>query len=345
MSNGREVALFIQSVDDFEKIDLQQYESEGKNDFTFYYDYLFKESMKMTEFDSPDCIYYGAEFCENALPDPEDFLKVARECKKRNLRFAAVTPPSSDSGVEKVKHIVEKLNSEKLFFEVVVNDLGVLKMLSETEGDFVLSIGRVMDKRPHDARLSRSEYRSYLSEDGKNLTGEPGILSSHSLEKLRRMNIQGIELDEPVHDFPMQKAEGKGSLGKSDHIKTTLHLPCGFLTTGRLCPFKQSDSIAVNDFPDNGKRNPENSIRKASNKRKREHEWRPDSTGCRRLCREINQMLTRPAHYSAQDTEGWRISNTALFRKGNTLFYPIEELSDERLEGYDRIVLHLRLSA
>lgn len=93
---------------------------------------------KFKEFDR---LYFGSDTCEELLPS----IQLLRQLKdKHNISITLVTPPVTDKGIERIKNLVEENEKERVFDEVVVNDIGALDFLSKQETSLTFIAGRLL---------------------------------------------------------------------------------------------------------------------------------------------------------------------------------------------------------
>jgi len=75
-------------------------------------------------------VRFGPEFCDMKLPDPKTLRLAYKMADDGGKEFAYVTPPASNPTLEKIKRSLSLLD-ELGSVEVIVNDLGVLRILRE----------------------------------------------------------------------------------------------------------------------------------------------------------------------------------------------------------------------
>ena len=79
-------------------------------------------------------LYFGNEFCQNLLPSEAAVEKALSEIKDRGLDFTLVTPYVTDSGLSRIQRLLALVSRSLESYEVVVNDLGVLRWINREFG-------------------------------------------------------------------------------------------------------------------------------------------------------------------------------------------------------------------
>lgn len=147
-----------------------------------------------------DAVYLGGEFCENRMPAPVDYKKLAALFPGR---VVTVTSILSERGLGRAADLLKKHLGEQKEFEMVVNDWGLLRLLRDKyRGKARPVLGRLIIWEI--ARMDKAFLNSFCREYG----------------------IKSVEADcEPVLK---QLAGFKGSIN--------YHAPYRFRSTSRYCP-------------------------------------------------------------------------------------------------------------
>ena len=178
-------------------------------------------------------VYFGAEFCQTLLPSLAAVTEAARAARASGAGFSLVTPPLNDVGVAAVGALLDalaQLNDETAGgrFEVVANDWAVLRLLARTPGRFVPVLGRLLARMLRDPRLPPLETTGVAPAAA--LAARQGQVTSPPFLKLiRSMGVERVELDNVQQGIAIDFE----ALG----LRPSLHLPFGFVTSGRICPF------------------------------------------------------------------------------------------------------------
>jgi len=256
-------------------------------------------------------VYWGAEFCQNLIPDIEDTWQVLRFAKKNNLGFTFVTPFVTEHGLERLKKIFEWLGKQKIKTEIVVNDWGILELLhTRYKGVFDIALGRLLARQHRDPLIKHilEKQRAFAvkSKDGKisivvhlpppkiyqsgvrrsyiNSSTLQGFLARFGAGRIELNNIiQGLELD-------------------GIRFHKSLYTPFVNISTTRFCPME-------NKFQ---------KIRRIN--------------ACFRECQRYYDILRN------------KTFPKVIYKRGNTIFYknPVN-LRSVKQSGIDRIVFQPEL--
>lgn len=185
-------------------------------------------------------LYFGTEFCQRLIPSSYQLKKALEFCRVKNIEFSLVTPLVTNEGLARLKplfKIISELDGEK---EVVVNDWGLLRFLTNNYSFFGLVLGRLLNKQKRDPRIKQfwpkwpQEAKKYF----KLALGES--LFTASLSKSFKLNR--IELDNLLQGIERQNFQ----------LKASLYYPFVYLSTTRYCltamafsqePFKRKTSF------------------------------------------------------------------------------------------------------
>jgi len=159
-------------------------------------------------------MYFGEEFCERAIPSFQDVQKGSEVALNYGLEFTLVTPYVTERGLGRLRKIFSGLLELGRQCEVIINDWGVLHLLSREYPDFIPVIGRQLNKAWRDPRCKNSAIplTSLESEVMKNI--------------LKEKQANRIELDIPP--------QGLENLAIEDY-ELSLYFPYSIITSGRMC--------------------------------------------------------------------------------------------------------------
>jgi len=260
-------------------------------------------------------IYFGNEFCQRMIPSRRDLQQALRFTRKKGLDLSFVTPYVTNQGLRKLKNLFDLLSSTGLSGEVIVNDWGVLNLLSRNYPGLSPVLGRLLTKQKRGPRLER-----LLKRDGRpRLIRDPHSPKTNYLVFQKRLpldldyyykgsnaasvglihnyliehGVNRIELDNTVQGLSLQLPQGE--------ISASLYLPYIYIATTFFCPSAGCDQ-----------------------KKKSLLKIRP----CTKQCQ---KYIFKLRHKSIPKT---------LFLKGNTVFYKHSRLPRRRLEeiGINRLV-------
>ena len=191
-------------------------------------------------------IYFGAEFCQNLIPSITDLKSALTFAKKRNLYFTLMTPFVTGKGLVRLEGIFKFLKLKLPGCEVVVNDWGVLEVLSKRYKNFKPSLGRLLTRQNRDPAMARVLEKQppygVKTKDGRirivaHIPPGPryqeGIRASYvnapSVQKfLSRFKIKRLELNNLVQGVNLAGIE----------FKVSLYTPFVNISTTRFCPME-----------------------------------------------------------------------------------------------------------
>lgn len=116
-------------------------------------------------------LYYGNEFCERLIPQPNDLKQVLSYVKKHKLDFSLVTPYITNYGLKRLKPLFKLLKDSSTACEVIINDFGVLNLINHKYPNLTPVLGRLLTKQkrcPRLTKLLKRETRPRLIKDPKN---------------------------------------------------------------------------------------------------------------------------------------------------------------------------------
>ena len=191
-------------------------------------------------------IYYGAEFCQNKIPEPDILKKVYSAAKRYNKEFTLLTPYVTTQGLAKLEPLLRYLDEQNNRTEVVFNDWGVLKLIRERRRNIQPVLGRLLtkqrrDPRAHDILLNKQVARKLFDHKTKETfivfpKKIPPSLYEHFKASIINVSvfhdfllangIRRLEIDNLVWDI---KIEVPPSIGIS------IYLPYNYVSTTRLC--------------------------------------------------------------------------------------------------------------
>ncbi len=159
-------------------------------------------------------LYFGAEFCEHALPAAAEAEALCGLARARGLEAVLLTPVATDRGLAAVGGLLEALAGRGLRPAVVFNDWGVLGLLRERFPGHPRRAGRLLNRGLRDPRAREA------AGGGPDRAGRLRRL-------LRRQGAVAVETDPDIQGGYL----GDGSEG----MERVLHLPFAFAASGRNC--------------------------------------------------------------------------------------------------------------
>lgn len=172
-------------------------------------------------------VYIGDEFCPHRMPRPAELEALLDYARETGKGVTLLTPPLTDSGIDKCARLLDRLHERFPSAEVVANDWGVLLFLCEKYPEFSLAAGRLLDKGFKDPRVPDPDTFSSHSEEMAAVLNTSSYDSPIIREKLIELGVVRVERDMfPYRESPPEPAPGLG---------TSIYFPFGYVTTGRVC--------------------------------------------------------------------------------------------------------------
>lgn len=300
------VAIKIGNIGDLRKAELQLNDREVFDDYDQVVLNSHREFFNCFTPNDIDRIYFGPEFCQNMIPNIQDINLAVEYAKRRGFKVTLVTPTVTDIGIAKISELFERADEIYYVDEVVFNDWGVFRMLSEKYPDIHYICGRLLDKTQRDPRINKGSYTDFFTGEGLLYLQSPSLTARSYQEVLTNNKISRVEID----TYPQGIALNKESL---QNINLSLWYPFGYVTTGRSCIINMMDKNESQKF----------SL----------------EPGCQRKCRDYTRLLyKREGSYSSELSSGAYDVN--IFGKGNTVFYICKDL-DGILKGNKDIINRL----
>lgn len=184
--------------------------------------------------DQPDSIpagnwsrfYYGSEFCSWTFPDTARTETAISAARDSACSFSLVTPVVSEPFIPRLRTILEQLLPQlQEDDEVVVSDLGTLRLLDEIGTDVNRVVGRALSGQKRGPRIL-------------DLTLKPAEIDyfkrgnwyqNEAISFLQEHKVSRVELDNLL----------QGIAPLPERLSGTLHLPWAMVTSSRNCPFRE----------------------------------------------------------------------------------------------------------
>lgn len=174
-----------------------------------------------------DRVVYGNEFCEHLIPPLEQLEAVIERAAAERIPLTLVTPYVSDSGIAKLRPLLESATRAPSDIEVVFNDWGVLGLLKRDFPRLIPVQGRLMNKSLRDPRIMGA-YRNDSGHEATLVTLRRSNLDSASYTNfLAKLGVRRVELD----NLPQGVDCGFTSQG----LHASAYVPFGFISTSRIC--------------------------------------------------------------------------------------------------------------
>lgn len=192
-------------------------------------------------------IYWGAEFCQNLIPSLADTEKALRFTRQNNLGFSLVTPFVTECGLKRLKEILKWLKQKRAKTEIIVNDWGILELLStEFKGVFELGLGRLLVRQSRDPAMKRVlEKQPLFAVKGKD--GRISIIVHRPPAKIYQKGIKASYVNSPLlqsllSGFGIERVELNNLIQGLNlaeiRLKKSLYTPYVNISTTRFCPME-----------------------------------------------------------------------------------------------------------
>jgi hypothetical protein len=216
----------------------------------------FADNRKPSTKNRFDRIYYGAEFCENKIPDLNTLKRVYSSAKKFKKRFTPsensltgftlLTPYVTTFGLKRLEPLFGYLDSQNSNIEVVVNDWGVLKLIRDNYKNLQPVLGRLLTKQRRDPRakdilLNRQKAKRVIDEKSKKTfilipKKVPTSLYEHFKGSVINTPIfQRFLLDNGIRRVEIDNLVWDMKIELPKEIGVSIYLPYAYVTTTRLC--------------------------------------------------------------------------------------------------------------
>ena len=193
-------------------------------------------------------IYFGAEFCQNLIPDLKDIGKILTFAVKNKVKFSLITPLVTDNGLRKLNEAFSYLKKNNVECEIIVNDWGVLECLhAEFNKYFKLALGRLLVRQQRDPsmKIVLEKQPPYATRDEK--TGKISIVIHKPPGELyqkgmRASYVNSSLLQDFLSKFGIERLELnnviQGLYLEGIRFKKSIYTPYVNISTTRFCPME-----------------------------------------------------------------------------------------------------------
>ena len=298
-----EVAYKINDVDhlfEFRKrVDSDSFPHEIKDINAEFIDSINEKPITM--------VYFGSEFCQNAMPQERDIDSVINWCNTKGIKLCIYFPPLNDDGISRANSILSIIDGTDV--EISVNEIGILELIKEKGYKIVTSLGRTFDKTYRDARFNRYDLDVYCNSEGKRFFQNMPYTSSYYQKFMDSYSVSGVEIDYPLHGKIVTEQKDFGIVS---------YFPYGVFSTGRTCLF--GHFYADRD----GKT--------------------PYINQCSQYCKKAFIKYIRMQSSIKMDNSGRRIRELNMYKSGNVLYYAVDTgCNNEFYNQLKRLVINYKL--
>lgn len=168
-------------------------------------------------------VYFGQEFCSRLIPSVQQLVGAYSQVKKENLKFTFVTPYLTEQGLERLEILLQELSNLEQAAEVVVNDWGVMYLLTNKFPQLNPIAGRLLGKGWRDPRMPQNPDQG--AHDA--IFRSCAFFNPFMRTLLDSMSVSRVEIDNPLQDFD----PGMARWG----YNVSLYVPYGCISSGRIC--------------------------------------------------------------------------------------------------------------
>ncbi len=184
-------------------------------------------------------LYFGQEFCQHLIPDPEEVLQAYYQARQLGWQFTYTTGACTDEALARQMRNLAALAEQDDEIEVVVNDWGVLHLLRRHFPSLIPVQGRLLHKQ---MRLSR--FTTYKSPPPVNMNGlatPEEDIRRYQLAAVRDTSLADPEYRQDLRDLGFVRVDvdmapqGLNFPAQPDGLGTSAYYPWGYAAGGRNC--------------------------------------------------------------------------------------------------------------
>lgn len=179
-------------------------------------------------------IYYGSETCDFLIPSNSDIDALQKIHEKQKIGFTIVTPYLTQQNFSSVERLFKFLAVHSPCAEIVVNDWGVLNLITERYPKFCVIWGRILNRQMRGlffadekiADVQLVENLKGLKKDDRSYFKASILQNSYATQLLKSMHIKRIGLDNVKQGLLLDMARD---------IKIDLYYPYCYITSSPHC--------------------------------------------------------------------------------------------------------------
>lgn len=171
-------------------------------------------------------LYFGAEFCEDRLPDFEEAEEFCLLARDHGLEPTLLTPLVTPEGLRTAGRLLARLTANDWKPAVVFNDWGILGLLRDRHASLPRRAGRLMNRSLRDPRAFRDPAAGGATHEASRYARLRGFLAD--------LGVTALESDADLDGGYL--GDGRDETGTG--LFRAIHLPFTFAASGRGCPLK-----------------------------------------------------------------------------------------------------------
>ncbi|MFB6151806.1 MAG: hypothetical protein ABEJ40_08380 [Haloarculaceae archaeon] len=196
-----------------------------------------------------DRVYFGNEFCDKRMPDPEAVTGVYEYCEDRGLATTLVTPIMTPTKESEMAALFEHVGSTGMDVELVFNDLGAYDLAEEVGAFDRMAAGRVLSgqKRGPAVDALSGDGGVELQEGGEPVTDqvnehfEKSVVNvPYARDHFDEMGVDRVELDVLSH----------GMYDETIDFSASVYYPWTYVSVKRWCRESTSVPLCDENCPD-----------------------------------------------------------------------------------------------
>jgi len=252
-------------------------------------------------------MYFGVEFCQRLIPALEELKTALNTADEQKMDFTLLTPYAADEGIKSLVKLFEYLEKSGRKTEVVVNDLGVLKLIHDNYPHLKPVYGRLMSKMTRMPRFAKQLSKRITPEQLK-VFQNCSLLLPYYKKFLTEMGVERLEFDIVPQGIKMDF--------NNEPFRASFYYPWAYITTGRVCEIGSMGIVP-------------------------EKKFRLDQP-CGRECQKYYSHIYKSQCESNERCAGESAGSEYIFQKGNAIFMlceaPQSVLKNLFSLGFDRVI-------
>jgi len=209
-----------------------------------YYD-LVERGIKVSSLSEykPDCnvnrLYIGDDCCERLIPEVPVLDEIISYASRENKKITFLTPYCTEQGIGKLHIVFDILNRSGIDIEVVINDMGVLRILNDNYVRLIPVFGRLNTSKLLHPYADPVGALARVSSTMENNLDDTHSIADGYLRYLQENNIFRVEFDNILSTLLFSN----NFWDRGIHV--TLYYPYTFIFTTRRCIFASLQEVST----------------------------------------------------------------------------------------------------